>query len=108
MYLSLVLFVVSSLACAYATDVYFLVASRFFQGLAGAGGVVLCRAIACDLYQGSELTKFKALLMAINSVAPILGPVFGSAIVTFFNWPALFVFLALWGDDCTCLLSSLA
>lgn len=97
LYFCMLLFVVSSIACAYATSVSFLVTARLFQGLAGAGGIVLSRAMACDLYHGAELTKFMSLLMTINSLAPILGPVLGSVIITYFAWPALFIFLAIWG-----------
>lgn len=97
LYVSLVLFVVSSIGCALAVNVPQLVTARFFQGLAGAGGVVLARTIACDLYKGKQLTKFMALLMAINSFAPILGPLLGSGIITFFPWPMIFAFLAVWG-----------
>lgn len=97
LYFSLVLFIVSSVACAYAPNVSFLIIARLFQGLAGAGGIVLSRAMACDLYRGTELTKFMSLLMTINSLAPIVGPVLGSVIVTYLDWPALFLFLAVWG-----------
>lgn len=74
-----------------------MIIARLFQGLAGAGGIVLSRAMACDMYHGSELTKFMSLLMSINSLAPIFGPIIGSAIVTYLDWPALFLFLAVWG-----------
>ena len=70
---------------------------RFLQGLAGSGGVVLSRAVACDLFRGTELTKFFSLLMLINGVAPIFGPVIGGQILSFFDWPAVFLFLTLCG-----------
>lgn len=97
LYFCLLLFIVSSIACAYAPSATFLIIARLFQGLAGAGGIVLSRAMACDLYHGPELTKFMSLLMTINSLAPICGPIIGSAIVTYLDWPALFLFLAIWG-----------
>lgn len=97
LYLSLIVFALSSVACAYAPNITFLIIARLFQGMAGAGGIVLSRAIACDMYQGAKLTQFMGLLMTINSLAPILGPIVGSLITTFFDWPAMFLFLALWG-----------
>ena len=97
LYASLVVFALSSVACALAPNITFLIMARFFQGLAGAGGIVLSRAIACDLYQGARLTQFMSLLMTINSLAPILGPICGSLIAQYFDWPSLFIFLALWG-----------
>ena len=97
LYLSLIVFALSSVACALAPNITFLIIARLFQGMAGAGGIVLSRAIACDMYQGARLTQFMSLLMTVNSLAPILGPIVGSLISTFFDWPAMFLFLALWG-----------
>ena len=97
LYVSLIVFALSSVACAYAPNITFLIIARLFQGLAGAGGIVLSRAIACDMYSGAKLTQFMSLLMTVNSLAPILGPIVGSLITTFFDWPAMFLFLALWG-----------
>lgn len=72
---SLALFTVSSGLCSVMQDGYSFLALRFCMGLGGAGGIVLARAICCDSYQGSALTRFMSLLMAIHSVGPILGPV---------------------------------
>ena len=94
---SLVVFIVTSFLCSRASGTAELVALRFLQGLAGSGGVVLSRAIACDLFRGTELTKFFSLLMLINGVAPVFGPVVGGQILGFFSWPAIFVFLSLCG-----------
>lgn len=91
--LSLAIFTLTSLLCSLATDINFMIAFRFLQGLSGAGGMVLARSIAADKFQGSALTSFMALLMAINSVTPVLGPVVGSLIVTFFKWQAVFYML---------------
>lgn len=94
---SLVLFALTSLGCALATDVWLLIVMRFFQGCAGSGGVVLSRSMACDMFEGPELTKFMSLLMTINSLAPIFGPILGSALITAGSWQLLFYFLVLWG-----------
>ena len=94
---SLAVFILASFFCSRASGVGELVVLRFIQGLAGSGGVVLSRAIACDLFRGTELTKFFSLLMLINGVAPIFGPVLGGQIMNFFQWPAIFLFLTLCG-----------
>ncbi len=94
---TLIVFSVASLCCAFAPSIEILIALRFFQGFAGAGGIVLSRSMACDMFSGHDLTKFMALLMTVNSLAPIVGPVLGSAVVSFFSWHWLFLLLALWG-----------
>ena len=86
MLISVAVFAVSSLLCATASSAIELIVWRFIQGFAGAGGLVISRSIACDSYQGEKLTRFMSLLMTINSVAPVAGPVIGSALITFFSW----------------------
>ncbi|MDO5536219.1 MAG: multidrug effflux MFS transporter [Desulfovibrionaceae bacterium] len=94
---SLALFTVTSALCAVSTSGPMLLAMRFLQGLGGAGGVVLSRAICCDIYQGSRLTQYLAMLMAINSVAPILGPVAGGFMGARFGWQSIFYALTVFG-----------
>ena len=94
---SLAVFIVASFLCARAESVGELIALRFLQGLAGSGGVVLSRAVACDLFRGTELTRFFSLLMLINGVAPIFGPVIGGQILRFSSWSGIFFFLAACG-----------
>lgn len=94
---SLVVFVITSALCATANDVMTMVFLRFFQGFSGAGGVVLSRSMACDLFPGTELTKFMALIMTVNSLAPILGPILGSAVIVFFSWRGIFGALVIVG-----------
>jgi len=97
LFLALILFTMASVLCATAQSGYGFIAFRFAQGLGGAGGIVLSRAISCDLFQGAELTSFMALLMTINGVAPILGPLLGGTLAEMGGWPVIFLFLAGFG-----------
>lgn len=58
---------------------------------------MLSRSIACDKFRGNELTSFMAFFMSIHSIAPILAPVIGSAILTFMSWRVIFSVLCIWG-----------
>lgn len=88
------LYLLSSLTCAVAPNIYVLIVSRFIQGFAAAGGLVISRAIVRDLFSGRELTKFFANLMLIGNLGPIVAPVLGGAILSFANWHVVFVVLA--------------
>ncbi|MGP4039629.1 multidrug effflux MFS transporter [Gracilibacillus sp. D59] len=88
------LYFISSLTCAVAPNIYVLIVSRFIQGFAAAGGLVISRAIVRDLYSGRELTKFFATLMLVGNLGPIVAPVMGGAILSFANWNVVFVVLA--------------
>ena len=92
--LSLVLMFIASVGCAMAQTIDQLLLARLFEGLSGAGGAVLSRAIARDMYSGHELTKFFALLMLVNGLAPIGAPVLGGALLTVLDWRGIFMTLA--------------
>ncbi|TDS96897.1 DHA1 family bicyclomycin/chloramphenicol resistance-like MFS transporter [Rahnella sp. BIGb0236] len=92
---SLALLLAASVWCAVAQDINQLIVARLLQGIAGAGGAVLSRAVARDLYNGHELTRFFALLMLVNGLAPIVAPVLGGAMLNWMNWRGIFGVLAL-------------
>lgn len=95
--LSLALFIVSSIFCATTHDIHLLILWRFIQGFSGAGGSVLSRSIARDKYSGTQLTRFFALLMTVNGIAPVISPVLGGYISETLHWRALFWVMALAG-----------
>lgn len=91
--LSLILLLIASVGCAMAQNINQLLVARLFEGLSGAGGAVLSRAIARDMYSGHELTKFFAMLMLVNGLAPIAAPVMGGALMAVMDWRGLFMVL---------------
>lgn len=95
--LSLLLYTLSSLLCAFSPSVSFLIVMRFIQGFTGAAGIVIARASARDMYSGKELTAFFSLLMLVNGAAPILAPITGGFILQFAGWKIVFIVLAVIG-----------
>ncbi len=97
--ISIFLFAIASLLCALAPNIVVLVIARFLQGFTAAAGVVISRAVVRDVFSGRELTKFFALLMVINAVAPMAAPLAGGAILLlpFASWNSIFYFLSLIG-----------
>ena len=77
--LTLILYSISSILCAFSPNIWVLIALRFIQGLTGAAGIVIARATARDLYSGKDLTKFVSLLALVNGAAPILTPISGGS-----------------------------
>ncbi|MEV6211317.1 Bcr/CflA family multidrug efflux MFS transporter [Kitasatospora sp. NPDC051914] len=84
----------ASLACAFAPNIEVLTGLRLVQGMAGAAGIVISRAVVRDLYDGTEAARFFSLLMLVNGLAPILAPVLGSQLLRFADWRAVFAVLA--------------
>ncbi|WP_028925186.1 multidrug effflux MFS transporter [Pseudonocardia acaciae] len=93
----LAVYVAASLGCAVAPTAGALTGLRLVQGLAGAAGVVIARAIVRDLYSGVEMARFLSLLMLVNGMAPILAPVLGGQLLRVLPWQGLFVVLAGYG-----------
>lgn len=90
----LILYLLASLTCSYAPNIYTFIAARFIQGFAAAGGLVISRAVVRDVYSGKELTKFFSLLMLVGNLGPIVAPIVGGGILAFTNWSGVFVVLA--------------
>ena len=95
--IGMAVFMLSSLGCALAPDIISLLVMRLVQGLSGAFGIVTARAVARDLYTGADLTRFFSLLMLVNGITPVLGPVVGGQILYFVSWRGVFVFLCFVG-----------
>lgn len=90
-------YAVASLLCAFAPSVPILIVLRLIQGLCGAAGLVISRAIVRDLFTGTDVARFFALTMAVNGLAPILAPVIGGQLLNFTNWRGVFVLLTIIG-----------
>ncbi|WP_281242762.1 Bcr/CflA family efflux MFS transporter [Salinibacillus kushneri] len=97
--LSISLFALSSFLCALSPNITTLVIARFLQGFTASAGIVLSRAVVRDVFSGRELTKFFALLMVINAVAPMVAPMAGGTIlaIPFASWKTIFFFLGIIG-----------
>ncbi|RUS49070.1 multidrug effflux MFS transporter [Cohnella sp. AR92] len=93
----LALYTVVSFLCLFTPSIGLFLALRFLQGLAGSAGIVISRAMARDLYSGTELTKFYSLLMLVNGLAPIAAPIAGGQLLHVTDWRGVFFVLALIG-----------
>ncbi|MEU9730127.1 multidrug effflux MFS transporter [Streptomyces sp. NPDC048002] len=93
----LVVYVVATALCALAPTVETLVALRLAQGLAGAAGIVIARAVVRDLYDGVEMARFFSTLMLVSGVAPIVAPLIGGQILRVTDWRGVFVVLTVVG-----------
>ena len=93
----LVAFLLASVACAVAPSAAVLVLLRLVQGLAGAAGIVISRAIARDLYSGRALMIFFSRLLLVAGLAPVIAPVLGGQLTRIMTWRGIFGVLAGFG-----------
>jgi DHA1 family bicyclomycin/chloramphenicol resistance-like MFS transporter len=90
LYAGIVLFVVTSVACALAEDIETLIAWRALQGVGACATMVVPRAIVRDLYTGHQAARMMSLLMLVFSVSPLLAPLAGSFAIAWSSWRAVF------------------
>lgn len=90
---SMLLFAVATVLCILAPNIYLFNLMRVLQGVAGAGGIVISKSMATDMYSGKELADFMALLGSINGIAPVCAPVIGGIMVGFTSWQGVFCLL---------------
>ncbi len=89
----LAVYLLATALCAVAPNVETLVAFRLAQGLAGAAGIVIARAVVRDLYDGDAMARFFSTLMLISGLAPIVAPLIGGQILRVTDWRGVFVVL---------------
>ena len=87
-------YLLASIACALSDSIEKLQLARLFQGLAGASGSVLARAVIRDIYSGDQLAKAMSWLMLILTAGPMLAPTVGSLVLHWQGWQAIFWTLA--------------
>ena len=90
LYLGIGIFALASIGCAVAPDIETLIAFRFLQGIGGAAGMVIPRAVVRDMHTGVEAARLMSLLMLVFSISPILAPLSGSAVIEFYGWRGVF------------------
>ena len=94
LYGGLAVYILASLACVFVDDVEHLIALRFLQALGMSAGMVIPRTMVRDLFDHSDSARVFSLLMLVMGVAPILAPLAGGYVVTWFNWHAIFWILS--------------
>ncbi|NUK06075.1 Bcr/CflA family multidrug efflux MFS transporter [Streptomyces lunaelactis] len=91
--IGMIVYVAATAICAFAPTIELLIGFRLLQGLAGAAGIVIARAVVRDLYDGVEMARFFSTLMLISGVAPIIAPLIGGQVLRITDWRGIFVVL---------------
>jgi EmrB/QacA subfamily drug resistance transporter len=88
--LAIVVFVLGSILCSFATSALWLVLARVLQGLGGAMMVPVGRLIMLRAVPKSELVRAMAWLTMPALIGPMLGPPLGGFITTYLSWRWIF------------------
>lgn len=88
---AIVLFTLSSIACAASQSLWHMVLARTIQGAAGAMMVPVGRIILLRKTPKTELLKAMAFLSMPALLGPIIGPPLGGFLVTYASWHWIFL-----------------
>jgi DHA1 family bicyclomycin/chloramphenicol resistance-like MFS transporter len=97
LFVSLSIFIVSSLACAHSQTLNQLILSRFFQGIGAACGLSIGQAIIADLFGPIQSAKPLSILIPLVAFSPAVAPILGGLIEEHSSWRMVFLFLAFYG-----------
>jgi EmrB/QacA subfamily drug resistance transporter len=87
---SMILFAVSSAGCGFAQTLPELIVGRIFQGVAASMMAPVGRLVLLRTTPKSELVGAMSVLTMPALIGPVIGPILGGTIVTFFNWRWIF------------------
>ncbi|MDD9855827.1 MAG: MFS transporter [Gammaproteobacteria bacterium] len=90
-------YLAGTLACALAFNAESLLGGRLLQGLGGAAGPVVARAVIRDLYRGRQLARSMAAATAVFSLGPMLAPLLGYALGAAAGWRSVFAAMFAFG-----------
>jgi len=88
--LSIVVYALGSIACGISETLWNLIAARFLQGAAGATLMPVGRLILLRTTPKSELVGALSVVTMPALLGPVVGPLLGGAIVTFWDWRWIF------------------
>jgi DHA1 family bicyclomycin/chloramphenicol resistance-like MFS transporter len=83
-------FTVTSVLCVFVPDVTLFIGLRFLQGMAGAAGAVIGRAVVRDLFKGDDAVRFFSRLALVMMLAPLLAPLAGAQLLLVGPWQVSF------------------
>jgi EmrB/QacA subfamily drug resistance transporter len=88
--LSLLVFTAGSVLCGLATSFEMLIATRVLQGLGGAMMIPVGRLILIRSFPRRKLATAMAYMTYPAIAGPLLGPVVGGFLTTYFSWRWIF------------------
>jgi DHA1 family bicyclomycin/chloramphenicol resistance-like MFS transporter len=91
--IGLILYILASLGCVFATTLNQLIILRAVQALGSCAAAVASVAMVRDLFPVKDSAKVFALLMLVVGVSPMLAPTAGSYVTILFGWHAIFIAL---------------
>lgn len=95
--LGLMIYIVSSIACALSGSIWILIFSRVLQAIGGSAATAVATAMVKDVYEGRRRESVLALVQSMVVISPAVAPVLGAFMLPYTSWHGLFWTLGLIG-----------
>ncbi|CRY55782.1 MULTISPECIES: Bcr/CflA family multidrug efflux MFS transporter [Yersinia] len=84
------IFALAGMACAMAQSVEQLINMRFLHGLSAAAASVVINALMRDMFTKDDFSRMMSFVVLVMTIAPLLAPIIGGALLVWFSWHAIF------------------
>ncbi len=88
-------FALAAAACALSHSVEQLIYMRLLHGLSAAAASVVINALMRDMFTKDDFSRMMSFVVLVMTVAPLLAPLIGGALLLLFNWHAIFWIMSL-------------
>ncbi len=88
--LGIIIFVITSAMCGFATNMFELIIFRGLQGIGGGILISLPFIVVGEIFSPRERAKYMGILASVFALADVLGPILGGIITDTFGWRWIF------------------
>jgi DHA1 family bicyclomycin/chloramphenicol resistance-like MFS transporter len=93
----LAMYALAGVACAASPSIEVLIACRLLQGIGASAAPVVARAMVRDTQPAAQAARLMSVMLAALSIAPMIAPAIGGAMLKLAGWRAVFGALAVCG-----------
>ena len=86
----IIIFVITSVMCGFATNMFELIIFRGLQGIGGGILISLPFIVVGEIFSPRERAKYMGILASVFGLADVLGPILGGIITDTFGWRWVF------------------
>ena len=83
-------YILASLTCVFAPNIYILIAGRFFQGFGSGAVITVSTTLIKDCFRGKLMSKILVITQALGVIGPMAAPLAGGFLLRFTDWHGAF------------------
>lgn len=89
-YMGLLLFIIASFICVFATSIEMMVLGRILQGIGLSAPRTIAIAMIRDIYSGDYMARIMSFITVVFLLVPIIAPALGKFVLDHYDWQAIF------------------